>query len=97
METDVPYRFLEERKTTIINGVVNEGGSAWEYTRELSVANDFTPLGRELERRGLVRVGKIGNSSQRLFRAGDVYRVGIEKMAEDPLFLLSQETKGNWR
>lgn len=97
-EAQVPYRFLEERKAvTIIDGVRDENGGAWEYTRLPEVGNDFLPLGQELERRGLVRRSTIGNSEQRLFRASAVYEVGMALMAENPLYLLSKASQAAWR
>ncbi|MEN6302317.1 MAG: AAC(3) family N-acetyltransferase [Armatimonadia bacterium] len=97
-EAQVPYRFLEERKAvTIIDGVRDEDGSAWEYTRLPDVSNDFLTFGGELESRGLVRRCTIGNSDQRLFRAKDVYEVGMKFMARNPLYLLSAESQERWR
>ncbi len=97
-EAEVPYRYVEERKGAItIDGVTDPDGSAWEYTRMDGASNDFMVLGNELERRNLVHIATIGESTQRLFRAADAYRVGTEKMNEDPLYLLTEETKGNWR
>jgi len=96
-EANVPYRFLEDRKgTVIIDGVVDEGGSAREYTRMEGAINDFLKLGRQLEARGMVRIGKIGEGEQRLFRAGDAYHVGMQKMSQDPLYLLTAESRPRW-
>lgn len=97
-EAKVPYRFLEQRRcTTIIEGVVDAGASAWEWTRMDGVVNDFLVLGRELEVRGLVRKGCIGDAELALFRARDAYRVGMEQMAKDPLYLLTEDSKMLWR
>ena len=94
---NVPYRFLEERRATIIvDGVRDEQGSAWEYTRLPDTANDFLTLGAELEARGLVRQARLGNSPQRLFRARDAYTVGLEKLTTDPLYLLTAGTRRAW-
>lgn len=69
-EANVPYRFLEERKATvIIDGVENPKGSAWEYTRKDGIVNDFLTFGKEMEEKGFVRIEKIGNSILRLVKA----------------------------
>lgn len=97
-EARVPYRFVESRRATvIIDGIADPDGEAWEYTRMDGVANDFLVLGRELEERGLVKIARIGESEQRLFRAADAYSVGMAKMANDPLYLVTEETKANWQ
>lgn len=97
-EAGVPYRFLEARQATIIiDGVRHENDCAWEYSRLPGTANDFMTLGQELERRGMVRQRLIGQSEQRLFRAGDAYVVGMEKMREDVLYLLTEESAAAWR
>jgi aminoglycoside 3-N-acetyltransferase len=94
---EVPYRFLEQRRATVIvDGVADEQGGAWEYTRLPGTANDFLTLGAELEARGLVRLAQIGASTQRLFRAGDAYAVGLEKLRENPLYLLTPESRATW-
>jgi aminoglycoside 3-N-acetyltransferase len=97
-EAQVPYRFLEERKAVIIiDGVRDEDGSAWEYTRLPGADNDFVRLGLELEARGLGRRARIGDSEQRLFRARDAHEVGSALMAADPLYLLTEASRANWR
>lgn len=94
----VPYRFLEARRATVvIDGVADPDAEAWEYTRMEGASNDFMVLGRELEARGLVKLGRIGVSEQRLMRATDAYAVGMAKMAQDPLYLLTEDTRSNWR
>lgn len=96
-EAEVPYRFLEERKAvTIIDGIRDDNGSAWEYTRLPGVSNDFLTFGNELESRGLVRRCTIGNSEQRLFRAQEAYEVGMAILRDNPLFLLSAESQALW-
>jgi aminoglycoside 3-N-acetyltransferase len=97
-KVEVPYRYLEERKATvIIDGVRDEHGSAWEYTRRPGARNDFVPLGRALEERQMVRQTRVGDSELRLFRAADAYQVGLEIMGQDPLFLLTQESRADWQ
>lgn len=96
-EARVPYRFIESRRATIIlDGVANPDGEAWEYTRMDTITNDFLVLGRELEERGLVSTARIGESEHRLFRAADAYSVGMEKLANDPLYLLTEDSKRKW-
>ncbi len=96
-EAQVPYRFLEERKAVVvIDGVRDENGGAWEFTRLPGAVNDFMILGQELEEMGLVHRATIGKSEQRLFRAADAYRVGSERMAQDPLYLLTQDSRKTW-
>lgn len=96
-EAQVPYRCLEERPAVITcDGVRDESGGAWEYTN-YGGHNDFMTFGKELERRELVRRTTIGNSEQRLFRAAQAYAVGTELMRQDPLYLLTEESRGQWR
>lgn len=90
-EANVPYRFIEERKATvIINGVENPEGSAFEYTRKEGIVNDFLPFGKLMEEEGLVRIQRIGNSMNRMFKAKDMYLLGMEKMHENINYLLKQ-------
>jgi aminoglycoside 3-N-acetyltransferase len=91
----VPYRYLEERKAvTIIDGMKNENGSAWEYTRTEGTYNDFMPFGRLLEEQGIViKIHTIGSSVNRLFKAGDMYRLGMKILTQDPYFLLDKNSK----
>ncbi len=96
VEADVPYRFLEERKAKIVIDGREEYGSAWEYTRMKGAKNDFSFLGGLLERAGAVREGCIGESPQKLFRARDAYELGMKKLGEDVLFLLSPESREKW-
>lgn len=95
---EVPYRFLERRPATvIIDGVRDEAGGAWEYTRQPGTVNDFLTLGGELEAQGFVHQERIGDSPQRLFRAADAYRLGMARLAENPLYLLTPEIQAAWR
>ncbi len=97
-EAKVPYRFVEWRPATVIlDGIADPKGGAWEYTRKEAVANDFLTFGGMLEQRGLVRRGRIGDSEQRLLRAGDLYEVGMALMRQDPLLLLTEESRAQWR
>lgn len=90
-EANVSYRFLEERKATIIiNGVENPDGSAWEYTRNDDIINDFLTFGKLLEEKGYVKIERIGNSINRIFRAGEMYELGMEKLAQNPDYLLKR-------
>ena len=45
--------------------------------------NDFNKLGAEMERRGLVRVGAIGNAVARLFGARDTVLTAVELYRDD--------------
>ena len=52
--------------------------------------NDFNKLGNLLERRGLARVGTVGNAVTRLFRARDAHDLGLAQYRKDRhLFLLN--------
>ncbi len=54
--------------------------------------NDFNKLGNLLERRGLARVGSVGNAVTRRFRARDAFDLGLARYRQDPqLFLLTGE------
>ncbi len=96
VEADVPYRFPEERKAKIIIDGREEYGSAWEYTRMEGAKNDFSSLGVLLERAGVVSTGNIGESPQKLFRAREAYEIGMKKLEEDVLFLLSPGSRKKW-
>ena len=47
------------------------------------VGNDFNKLGAEMERRGLVGVGAVGNAVARLFRARDAVLAAVELYRDD--------------
>ena len=52
--------------------------------------NDFNKLGNLLERRGMARVGAVGNAVTRLFRARDAHDLGLAQYRKDRrLFLLT--------
>lgn len=98
VEADVPYRVLEERKATIIiDGKRYEDGSAWEYTRLEGAVNDFVPFGKLLERKGIANTTFIGKSKVILFNARDMFKLAKEVIEDEPLFLLREDTRDNWR
>ena len=45
--------------------------------------NDFNKLGAELEKRGLVKVGAVGNAAARLFGARDAVLTAVELYRDD--------------
>ena len=91
-EVNVPYRFLEERKgIVVINGVKNPNGSAWEYTKQKGVSNDFLPFGKLMEEEGIVTMQRIGNSVNRLFKAKDMYQLGMKMLRLDIHYLIKHD------
>ncbi len=92
VEANVPYRFLEERKAEIVIDGESRDGSAWEYTRKEGAKNDFEVLGNLLEHQGLVSMQTVGQSMLRLFNARDAYEAGMEKLKENPRYLLASDS-----
>jgi len=90
---EIPYRYW-----VALTGTVVEGGAAARKTysfmrRREGVGNDFLPLGERLEGEGLVNAVLIGKSRVRCFRARDLYDCGLRSLRQDPLFLVSGDTR----
>ncbi len=69
-----------------------------ERTREVAFIDhccrNFNQVGPLLERRGLVRVGKVGNARAQLMRSRDVVRTVRELLEKDKFFFLCPPDKG---
>ncbi len=90
---EVPYR-----RWVPLSGTVMENGVAIRKTfhflkRYPGVSNDFLPLGKRLEGEGSVRIGVIGKSTIRCFRSQDLCDCVSRSLKEDPLYLISSNTK----
>ncbi len=90
---EVPYR-----RWIPLPGTVIEGGVATRKTfrflkRYPGVGNDFLPLGKRLEDEGSVRIGVIGKSTIRCFRSQDLCDCAFRSIREDPLYLISSNTR----
>jgi aminoglycoside 3-N-acetyltransferase len=91
--TDIPYRrWIDLTGTVIYNGVPNVKTYPF-LARYSGINNDFNPLGKRMEDYGLVKIVTIGNSTVRCFRSKDLYDLGMRSIRQDPLFLISSETK----
>ena len=85
---------------TEVSNVVSEGnyiiagGKQYEDTfimrvrdTEKGVMTAVDPMGAILEKRGIVNITKIGQSTVKLFRAQDAYRITAEEMKRNPRLL----------
>lgn len=89
---------LSYRHWVELEGTVVENGQAQHRVyrfmrRHEGVANDFLPLGEQLEGEGLVHSVTVGACGIRAFRARDLYDTGMRALHRDPLFLVSQDTR----
>jgi len=91
--TDISYRrWIDLTGTVIYNGVPHVMTYPF-LARYSGFNNDFNPLGKRMEDYGLVKIVTIGNSTVRFFRSKDLYDLGMRSIRQDPLFLISSETK----
>lgn len=90
---EVPYRHWVDLVGTVVDNGVARRKSYRFLKRYEGVRNDFLPLGAKLEEEGLVRIRTIGKSTLRCFHARDLYDVGFRALRQDPLFLVSADTR----
>jgi aminoglycoside N3'-acetyltransferase/dienelactone hydrolase len=90
---EVPYRHWTELAGTVIEDGVARRQSFPFLARYEGVFNDFAPLGRRLEAEGLVRTTTVGSSLLRAFRARDLHDCGLQALRQDPLFLVSADSR----
>ncbi len=86
----VDYRFIKE----FTGEVTDEAGRTYTDTftmlvRDISkgVLTEVDPMGAVLEKRGVVKMQKIGEADVKLMKANDVYRVTAEEMKKDPTLM----------
>jgi len=90
---EVPYRHWVDLSGTVIkNGVSNRMTFPF-LARCSGVDNDFMPLGKKMESEGVVRITTIGKSIVKCFRSRDLYDVAMRSIRQDPLFLVSADTR----
>lgn len=90
---EVPYRHWVELSGTVIeNGVPNKMTFPF-LARYSGVENDFIPLGKRMENEGFVGITTIGKSVVKCFRSRDLYEIAMRSIRQDPLFLVSANTK----
>jgi aminoglycoside 3-N-acetyltransferase len=90
---EIPYRHWVDLTGTVINNGISQRMTYPFQARFAGVGNDFNPFGKRLESEGRVNIGNIGKSVVRLFRSRDLYECGMRYIRQDPLFLVSAETK----
>jgi aminoglycoside N3'-acetyltransferase len=83
----VDYRFI--KKFTGL--VTDETGKTYEDTFtmlvrdvDLGVQTEVDPMGKVLEKRGVVTIHKIGEAEVKIMKANEVYRVTAEEMKKKP-------------
>ena len=92
-ERRVPYRRVNYYEgTVIIDGVARKVRMP-SFDKLPGLRYDFEPLGRELERAGLVREVRIGLAQVRLFRVRAALTLERRRLAADPLYLLDLESR----
>jgi len=90
---EIPYRYWTTYTGSVIDGDTRIQKTYRFLRRYPGVSNDFLPLGNALESTGKVHVHTIGNSTLRLFKARDLVDLGLDIVRQDPLFLVSTDTK----
>lgn len=94
---EVPYRRWVELTGTVIEDGVATSKTYSFLKRHPGVRNDFLPLGKRMEDAGLVQKETIGKSLIRCFRSQDLYDCVIRSLKEDPLYLISSDSKESAR
>src|SRR5207249_632091 len=57
------------------------------YSHSAPPAAHFPAIDPALDSAGALHRGRVGNADSRLFRAGDLLDVALERLADDPEFL----------
>jgi aminoglycoside 3-N-acetyltransferase len=92
-EAQVPYRRVNRYSgTLIVNGAARPVVMP-SFDKLPGLAYDFLPFGRELEAAGLVQQTQVGASTVRLFDVRPALARERERLAADPLYLLSAESR----
>ncbi len=90
---EVPYRRWIDLTGTVIYDGVSQKKNYPFFARQPNVNYDFTPLGQSMESEGLVRTTFIGKSFVRAFRSRDMYDYTMQMIRQDPLFLVSKNSR----
>jgi aminoglycoside 3-N-acetyltransferase len=87
----VDYRFMKD-----FSGWIIANGGRYRDTYKMLVRDinkgamtAVDPMGEVLEKRGVVKIRKIGQSLVKLMRVKDVYKITAEEMKNNPRFLYS--------
>ncbi|MGB9595625.1 MAG: AAC(3) family N-acetyltransferase, partial [Candidatus Poribacteria bacterium] len=91
--TEVPYRRWVNLTGTVIYNGIHQRKTYPFFARQPNVNYDFTPLGQRMESEGLVKTVTIGKSLVRAFRSRDMYDYTMRMVRQDPLFLVSKDSK----
>jgi len=90
---EVPYRrWINLTGTVIYNGISQRKTYPF-FARQPNVNYDFMPLGLRMESEGLVKTTTVGKSFIRAFRSRDMYDYTMRLIRQDPLFLVSKDSK----
>lgn len=89
----IRYRHWVELSGTVIEDGVAAQKTFPFYKRHPRVSNDFITCGRELEQLGKVSEVTIGQSTIKAVRARDLYEHALARVRQDPLFLVSADTR----
>jgi len=90
----VDYRYPKDFSGWIVTG----GKSHWDtFTMlvrdiEKGVVTHVEPMGEVLERRGVVKVGKIGESIVKVMKTQDAYKITSQEMKKNPMLMYRIET-----
>lgn len=91
--TEIPYRRWIDLSGIVINNSISQRKTYPFLARYSGIGNDFNPLGKRLEADGKVNMTNIGESTVRCFRSRDLYEYGMRSIRQDPLFLVSHDTR----
>ncbi len=94
---EVPYRRWINLSGTVIDKGIPTMMNYRFFARYPGIENDFIKFGKILEKEGLVRTVKIGNSIVKAVRSRDLYERAMSLLRQDPLFFVSTETKDSAR
>jgi aminoglycoside 3-N-acetyltransferase len=87
----VPYRYMKSftGPVTDVDGTCEER-TVTMYVRDLDagIVTMVDPMGRELERAGVARVGKIGEADVRVMRAREIYEFTAARIEQGDSHLL---------
>jgi len=92
-QTEVAYREWVELSGTVVEDGIETEKCYPFLKRKDGVKNDFFPLGERMEEEGMVKLRKIGESEVRCFKARDLHECGMRLLQNDPLFLVSSDSR----
>ncbi|MBM3708594.1 MAG: hypothetical protein FJW69_09730 [Actinobacteria bacterium] len=90
---EIPYRRWVDLTGTVINNGISHRMTYPFQARHYGVENDFNLIGKRLKSEGKVNIGNIGKSTIRLFRSKDLYECCMRSIRQDPLSLISYDTR----